>query len=328
MKSTMLQKFRWMAALFVLSAATGALAADNTAKPDERPIRLIVPFAPGGASDVLARIIAQHLIESLKRQVIVDNRPGAGGNIGMGIVAKATPDGNVMSIASSAFVVNPSLYDQIPYDAIKDFAPITNVASASTVLVVHPSVAAKSVKELVALVKASPGKFNYASSGAGTGQHLAGELFKTTAGLDVSHIPFNGAGPAVLAVLGAQVQMGFSSLPAVRGQIANGTLRAIAVTTMKRAVAIPAVPTFDESGYPGFEVDFWQGLVMPGGTPRPVVNRMNAEMLKMLQGQEVKKRLDGLGFEAVGSSPDQFAQQIAAELAKWSKFIKQAGIKL
>ncbi|MCX7138993.1 MAG: tripartite tricarboxylate transporter substrate binding protein [Proteobacteria bacterium] len=328
MKSTMLQKFRWMAALFVLSAATGALAADNTAKPDERPIRLIVPFAPGGASDVLARIIAQHLIESLKRQVIVDNRPGAGGNIGMGIVAKATPDGNVMSIASSAFVVNPSLYDQIPYDAIKDFAPITNVASASTVLVVHPSVAAKSVKELVALVKASPGKFNYASSGAGTGQHLAGELFKTTAGLDVSHIPFNGAGPAVIAVLGAQVQMGFSSLPAVRGQIANGTLRAIAVTTMKRAVAIPDVPTFDESGYPGFEVDFWQGLVMPGGTPRPVVNRMNAEMLKMLQGQEVKKRLDGLGFEAVGSSPDQFAQQIAAELAKWSKFIKQAGIKL
>ena len=328
MKSTMLQKFRWMAALFVLSAATGALAADNTAKPDERPIRLIVPFAPGGASDVLARIIAQHLIESLKRQVIVDNRPGAGGNIGMGIVAKATPDDNVMSIASSAFVVNPSLYDQIPYDAIKDFAPITNVASASTVLVVHPSVAAKSVKELVALVKASPGKFNYASSGAGTGQHLAGELFKTTAGLDVSHIPFNGAGPAVLAVLGAQVQMGFSSLPAVRGQIANGTLRAIAVTTMKRAVAIPDVPTFDESGYPGFEVDFWQGLVMPGGTPRPVVNRMNAEMLKMLQGQEVKKRLDGLGFEAVGSSPDQFAQQIAAELAKWSKFIKQAGIKL
>ena len=328
MKSTMLQKFRWMAALFVLSAATGALAADNTAKPDERPIRLIVPFAPGGASDVLARIIAQHLIESLKRQVIVDNRPGAGGNIGMGIVAKATPDGNVMSIASSAYVVNPSLYDQIPYDAIKDFAPITNVASASTVLVVHPSVAAKSVKELVALVKASPGKFNYASSGAGTGQHLAGELFKTTAGLDVSHIPFNGAGPAVIAVLGAQVQMGFSSLPAVRGQIANGTLRAIAVTTMKRAVAIPDVPTFDESGYPGFEVDFWQGLVMPGGTPRPVVNRMNAEMLKMLQGQEVKKRLDGLGFEAVGSSPDQFAQQIAAELAKWSKFIKQAGIKL
>lgn len=328
MKSTMLQKFRWMAALFVLSAATGALAADNMAKPDERPIRLIVPFAPGGASDVLARIIAQHLIESLKRQVIVDNRQGAGGNIGMGIVAKATPDGNVMSIASSAFVVNPSLYDQIPYDAIKDFAPITNVASASTVLVVHPSVAAKSVKELVALVKASPGKFNYASSGAGTGQHLAGELFKTTAGLDVSHIPFNGAGPAVIAVLGAQVQMGFSSLPAVRGQIANGTLRAIAVTTMKRAVAIPDVPTFDESGYPGFEVDFWQGLVMPAGTPRPVVNRMNAEMLKMLQGQEVKKRLDGLGFEAVGSSPDQFAQQIAAELAKWSKFIKQAGIKL
>jgi len=328
MKSTMLQKFRWMAALFVLSAATGALAADNTAKPDERPIRLIVPFAPGGASDVLARIIAQHLIESLKRQVIVDNRPGAGGNIGMGIVAKATPDGNVMSIASSAYVVNPSLYDQIPYDAIKDFAPITNVASASTVLVVHPSVAAKSVKELVALIKASPGKFNYASSGAGTGQHLAGELFKTTAGLDVSHIPFNGAGPAVIAVLGAQVQMGFSSLPAVRGQIANGTLRAIAVTTMKRAVAIPDVPTFDESGYPGFEVDFWQGLVMPGGTPRPVVNRMNAEMLKMLQGQEVKKRLDGLGFEAVGSSPNQFAQQIAAELAKWSKFIKQAGIKL
>lgn len=318
-----------MRAIFIgaLLIASAAGAADVAQFP-VKPIRMVVPFGAGSNTDILARTVAVRMSESWGQQVIVDNRPGAGGNIGMGIVAKATPDGNVMSIASSAFVVNPSLYDQIPYDAIKDFAPITNVASASTVLVVHPSVAAKSVKELVALVKASPGKFNYASSGAGTGQHLAGELFKTTAGLDVSHIPFNGAGPAVIAVLGAQVQMGFSSLPAVRGQIANGTLRAIAVTTMKRAVAIPDVPTFDESGYPGFEVDFWQGLVMPAGTPRPVVNRMNAEMLKMLQGQEVKKRLDGLGFEAVGSSPDQFAQQIAAELAKWSKFIKQAGIKL
>ncbi len=327
MKPMMLQIHCWTMSLFMLPVTTAVLAADNS-RPDERPIRLIVPFAPGGASDVLGRIIAQHLTESLKRQVVVDNRAGAGGNIGMGIAARAAPDGYVMSIASSAFVVNPSLYDQIPYDAIKDFAPITNIASASTVLVVHPSVATKSVKELVALLKASPGKFNYASSGAGTGQHLAGELFKTAAGLDVSHIPFNGAGPAVIAVLGAQVQMGFSSLPAVRAQIANGTLRAIAVTTMKRAAAIPNVPTFDESGYPGFEVDFWQGLVMPGGTPRPIVNRMNAEILQMLEGLEIKKRLDGLGFESVGSSPEQFARQIAAELAKWGKFIKQAGIKL
>lgn len=312
-----------------LAVALGAQTA-HAAEPDaeSRPIRLIVPFAPGGASDVLGRIIAQHLTESLKRQVIVDNRPGAGGNIGMGIAAKATPDGSVMSIASSAFVVNPSLYDQVPYDAIKDFAPVTNVASASTVLVVHPSVPAKSLKELVALVKSAPGKFNYASSGAGTGQHLAGELFKSSAALDISHIPFNGAGPAVIAVLGSQVQMGFSSLPAVRAQIANGSLRAIAVTTKKRATAIPDVPTFDESGYPGFEVDFWQGLVLPGGTPRAVVNRMNAEILKMLQGQDVRKRLDGLGFEPVGSSPDEFAKQIAAELSKWNKFIKQAGIKL
>ena len=317
-----------MTAVLAAVSAQGASAVDSDANADARPIRLIVPFAPGGASDVLGRIIAQYLTESLKRQVIVDNRPGAGGNIGMGIAAKSNPDGSVMSIASSAFVVNPSLYEHIPYDAIKDFAPVTNVASASTVLVVHPSVPAKTVKELVALVKSSPGKYNYASSGAGTGQHLAGELFKSSAALDMSHIPFNGAGPAVIAVLGAQVQMGFSSLPAVRAQIANGTLRAIAVTTMKRAAAIPDVPTFDESGYPGFEVDFWQGLVLPGGTPRPIVNRMNAEMLKMLEGQDVKKRLDGLGFEPVGSSPDQFAKQIATELAKWSRFIKQAGIKL
>ncbi len=315
-----------VAALLVIACVHGAGAAEP--HTEARPIRLIVPFAPGGASDVLARIIAQHLTESLKRQVIVDNRPGAGGNIGMGIAAKATPDGSVMSIASSAFVVNPSLYDQVPYDAIKDFAPVTNLASASTVLVVHPSVPAKSLKELVTLIKSSPGKFNYASSGAGTGQHLAGELFKSSAALDISHIPFNGAGPAVIAVLGSQVQMGFSSLPAVRAQIANGGLRAIAVTTKKRAAAIPDVPTFDESGYPGFEVDFWQGLVLPGGTPRAVVNRMNAEIVNMLQGQDVRKRLDGLGFEPVGSSPDEFAKQIAAELAKWSKFIKQAGIKL
>lgn len=313
---------------FLAFAISHAMGADGNESAGNRPIRLIVPFAPGGASDVLARIISQHVTEKTGRQVIVDNRPGAGGNIGMGIAAKAAPDGSVMSIASSAFVVNPSLYDQVPYDAIKDFAPITNIAAAATVLVVHPVVPAKSLSELVAVIKSAPGKYNYASSGAGTGQHLAGELFKSTARLDISHIPFNGAGPAVIAVLGSQVQMGFSSLPAVRAHITSGALRPIAVTTLKRATAIPDVPTFDESGYPGFEVDFWQGLVMPGGTPRAVVNRMNAEIIAMLQGADVKKRLDSLGFEPVGNTPAQFGKQIESELHKWAKFIKQAGIKL
>jgi tripartite-type tricarboxylate transporter receptor subunit TctC len=312
--------------MFPLS--TAATAAESDPSASAKPMRLIVPFAPGGASDVLGRILAQHLNETLKRQVVVDNRPGAGGNIAMGIVARASPDGNVLSIASSAFVANPHLYKSIPYDAVKDFAPVSNVASAANVLVVHPSLAAKSLKELVALVKATPGKYSYASAGAGTAQHLAGELFRIRAGLDITHVPFNGAGPAVTAVQGNQVPIGFSSLPGVRAQIASGALRAIAVTPLKRSTTIPDVPTFNEAGFPDFEVNFWQGVVMPAGTPRPIVQQMNTEIRRMLEQPETKKRLDALGFEAVGSSPDEFAKQIAAEFAMWGKFIKQTGIKV
>jgi tripartite-type tricarboxylate transporter receptor subunit TctC len=318
------------AAMVAALAAAMSLAQGPAAGPQfpSRPMRMIVPFAPGGSTDVLARLVSQRLTESLGQQVVVDNRSGAGGNIGMALAAKATPDGHVMVLVSSSFVVNPGLYKQVPYYALKDFAAVSYVASAPSMLVVHPSVAARSVKDLVAAVKAAGGKFNYASPGPGTAQHLAGELFKVAAGIDASHVPYNGAGPAVAAVLGAQVQMGFASLPAVQTHVAAGTLRAIAITTLKRSPVAADVPTFDESGYKGFEVDHLQGVLVPAGTPRPIVERLSAEIRRAIDSPEVKPRLAALGFEPVGNTPDAFAKQIREQLPKWEKLVRQAGIRV
>ena len=303
-----------------------ALAQTPPAYPT-RPIRLIVPVPPGGSTDALARIISVRLAESLGQQIVIDNRAGAGGNIAMGVAAKSTPDGHVLLIVSSNFVVNPSLYAQVPYDPVKDFAPITYIASAPSLLVEHPSINARTVKELVALIKISQGKFNYASPGAGSAQHLAGELFKLVAGVNVTHVPFSGAGPAVIAVLGGQVQLAFASLPAVLPHVTAGTLRALAITSNKRSPAAPDVPTFIEAGFPAVESDHLQGMLAPAGTPPAIVNRLNAEIVRIINTPDVRKRLIDLGFVPVGNTPQEFAEVIKFQVGKWSKIVKDAGIR-
>ena len=303
-----------------------ALAQSTTAYPT-RSIRLIVPVPPGGSTDALARIISVRLAENLGQQIVIDNRAGAGGNIAMGMAAKSAPDGHVLIIVSSNFVVNPSLYAQVPYDPLKDFAPITYIASAPSLLVVHPSVNARTVKELAALIKSSTGKFNYASPGSGSAQHLAGELFKLAAGVDVVHVPFSGAGPAVIAVLGGQVQLAFASLPAVLPHANAGTLRTLAITSNKRSPAAPDVPTFIEAGFPAVESDHLQGILSPAGTPPAIVERLHLEIVKIINAPDVRKRLIELGFVPVGNTPREFAEVIKFQVGKWSKIVKDAGIR-
>jgi tripartite-type tricarboxylate transporter receptor subunit TctC len=315
-------------AAFALAALCSLAAlAQAPATYPSRTIRLIVPWPPGGSTDALARIVATRLTSAMGQQVIVDNRPGAGGNIGTAIAAKGTPDGHVMVLVSSSFVVNPSLYSKVPYDPVKDFQPVSYIASAPSVLLLHPSVKAATVKEFVALTRASPGTFNCASPGAGTAQHFATELFKLAAGANVTHVPYTGA-TMMPAVIGGHVQSGFISVPAAQPHVASGALRAVAITSLKRSPAMPDVPTFDESGYKGFEVDHMQGLLVPAGTPRAIVDRINAEIVKGLEDPEIKKRLHFLGFDPVGNTPEQFAQQIRVQLPKWAKLVKDAGIKV
>jgi tripartite-type tricarboxylate transporter receptor subunit TctC len=314
------------AAAAALAVAPFAMAQTPLGYPT-RPVRLIVPVPPGGSTDALARIISVRLGESLGQQIVIDNRAGAGGNIAMGVAAKSTPDGHVLLIVSSNFVVNPSLYAQVPYDPVKDFAPITYIASAPSLLVEHPSINAKTVKELVGLIKSSSGKFNYASPGAGSAQHLAGELFKLVAGVNVTHVPFSGAGPAVIAVLGGQVQLAFASLPAVLPHVTAGTLRALAITSNKRSPAAPDVPTFIEAGFPAVESDHLQGMLAPAGTPPAIVNRLNAEIVKIINAPDVRKRLIDLGFVPVGNTPQEFTEIIKFQVGKWSKIVKDAGIR-
>src|SRR5688572_2368621 len=311
-----------------IAAACSFAAFGQAAEPyPVRTLRMIVPWPPGGSTDALARILAQRLTTALGQQVVVDNRGGAGGNIGTGIAARSTPDGHVMVLVSSSFVVNPTLYSSIPYDPIKDFAPVSYVASAPSVLLLHPSVPARSLKELVALAKAKPGTLNCASPGAGTAQHFATELFKVAAGLDITHVPYTG-GAMMVPLIGGHVQMGFISVPAAQPHVASGALRAIAITSLKRSPAMPDVPTFDESGYRDFEVDHMQGLLVPAGTPRRIVERLSAEVRRAIDDPDVKKRLYFLGFEPVGNTPDEFARQIRVQLVKWEKLVKQAGIKI
>ena len=316
-----------LAALVLALGAAAAAAQQGAAGYPSRTIRMIVPWPPGGSTDALARIMANRLTGALGQQVIVDNRPGAGGNIGTAIAAKGSPDGHVMVLVSSSFVVNPSLYSKVPYDPLKDFQPVSYIASAPSVLLLNPSVKAANVKELVALTKASPGTYNCASPGAGTAQHLATELFRLASGASITHVPYTGA-TMMPAVIGGHVQSGFISVPAAQPHVASGALRAIAITSLRRSPAMPDVPTFDESGYKGFEVDHMQGLLVPAGTPRAIVDRINAEIVKGLDDPEIRKRLLFLGFDPVGNKPDEFAQQIRVQLPKWEKLVKGAGIKV
>lgn len=294
-----------------------------------QPVRFVVPFAPGGTTDVLARLVGEKLSASLGQQFVIDNKPGAGGNIGTAQVAKAEPDGYTILMGTvGTHAINASIYPKLPYDPIKDFAPVTLVATVPNVLVVNLEVPASSVAELTALAKEKPGELNFASSGNGTSIHLSGELFKAMTGVDIVHVPYKGSGPAVVDLLGGQVQMMFDNLPSSAPQIQAGKLRALAVTSKERSPTLPDVPTMAEAGVPGYEALSWFGVLAPAGTPDAIVARLQAEIAKALADPAMRERFAELGAVPVGDTPAEFADFIGAETAKWAEVVQSAGIKL
>ena len=292
-----------------------------------KPIRIIVPFAAGGPSDVMARALAQKLTQEWGQPVVVDNRTGASGIIGADAVAKSAPDGYTLLQAQVGDTISVSLYSKLPYNFEKDFAPITLAGLTPFILVAHPSVTAKDLRELITQAKAKPGAFTFGSSGAGTASHLAGELLKSSAQIDITLVPYKGQAPATADLLGGQITMMFNNPITSLAQVKAGKLRALAVSTGKRFSQLPEVPTVAESGLPGFDVGFWLGLLAPAGTPRPIIDKLNAAMLKALRDPEVVQRLAGLGVEIIGNSPDEFARVIRADIVKWGKVVKDTGAK-
>jgi tripartite-type tricarboxylate transporter receptor subunit TctC len=291
-----------------------------------KTIKIVVPFPPAGTTDLLARTLAQKLNEAFGKPVVVENRPGAGGNIGADVVAHAPADGYTLLLATvSTHGINPTLYPNMPYDAIKDFAPVALVGRVSNVLMVNPKVAANSMKELIALAKAQPGKFMFASSGNGTSLHLSGELFATMAQLDIKHVPYKGSAPALADVMNGQVPFMFDNLPSALPHIKAGKLRPLAVTMGKRIVQLPNVPTVAEAGLPGFEAVSWFGLMAPARTPGEVVNRLNSTVNKILSNAEMRQRLIDLGTEPATMTPGQFAEHVKSEIEKWGKVVKTSG---
>ena len=292
-----------------------------------RPVRVLVPVAPGGANDTATRLVMQHLSEAMGQSFYVENQPGGGGNIGMGVAAKAQPEGYALLSAASSFMINPNLYAKIPFDPIKDFAPVTLMCSTTHVVVVHPSVPAKTIQELVALVKASPGKYNFASAGTGTPAHLAGELFKASFGLDLTHVPFGGGGPAMTSVIGGHTPIGFSALSTGAPNIKAGSVRALALMSSKRSPLLPDVPTMAEAGAPGQEADVMVGILAPAATPREIVEALHRGIVKVIARADVKERMAALGLEPVADTPEEFAVWIKAEIEKWGKVIRTANLK-
>ena len=322
----MLRKMLTCGAIACAANVAGGSAMAQNGYPS-KPIRLIVPAAPGGGTDYTARAIGQKLSESLGQTVIIDNRAGAAGNIGVEITAKSSPDGYTLVMPITSFPVNPHLYSSLPFDTVKDFAPIVLAASAPLLLVVNPSVPAKSVSELIAVAKSRPGQLNYANSGNGTTAHLAGELFKKMAGVNLVSVPYKGGGPAVIDLIAGQVQVYFSTIPAALAQVQGGRLRGIAVTSSKRVNLIPDVPTVAESGLPGFEVVGWFGIFAPAATPNPILARLNKEINAVLRMPEMQKRFAAEGLIPGGGTSDELGAFLRAELAKWGVLIKEAGIQ-
>jgi tripartite-type tricarboxylate transporter receptor subunit TctC len=292
-----------------------------------RPVRLIVAFAPGGVTDTFARLMAQKLSEHLGQQFFVENIAGATGNIGTGQAARAAPDGYTLLFAFSSYVVNPTLFNKVPYDPYKDFEPVTLAVSSTTVLTVHPAVPAKTVSELVALIRANVGKYSFASAGAGTQAHLAGEQFRLSLGLDLVHVPYNGGGPAIAAVVGGHTPIGFSSPAASIPQIKEGNVRALAITRKTRSQILPDVPTMTEAGYPEIGGDSWVGVLVPAGTPKDIIGLLNREVVKIVTAPDMKARLEELGYDPVASTPEEFAVRIKVEIETWAKVIRAAHLK-
>jgi tripartite-type tricarboxylate transporter receptor subunit TctC len=290
------------------------------------PLRIVVPYPPGGGTDILSRAIAPRLNEAWGQPVIVDNRGGANGTIGAALVAKAAPDGQTMLVVPIGFAVNPSLYKDLPYDTVRDFAPVSQLASNPSVLVVHPSLPCRSVKELIALLKAHPGELNYASSGNGSTPHLATELFKLMTGTRMTHVPYKGGGPATIAVVAGQVPVYIMSPVQASPHLKSGRLRGLAVTSAMRDPAFPNLPTIAEAGVPGYSMVNWYGLLVPAGTPRSTINRLQFEVGRILRLPEISERLAAEGATVVGSTPEQFAAFLKDETAKYARIVKAAGM--
>lgn len=294
-----------------------------------KPVRLIVPYAPGGATDIISRASAIELSKTLGQSVVVDNRPGAGGNVGAEMAAKSAPDGYTMLMsASSLHGITPFLYSKLSYDPNKDLAPVIVFASFANVLVLNPGVKANSLKELIALVKAQPGKLACASSGSGSTIHMSCEMFKQMLGLDITHVPYRGSGPALTDLLGGQVHMMFDNIPSAISHIRSGKLRALATTGPVRSVTLPELPTMIEAGLPGYESTAWFGLAMPAGTPKEIIVRMNAEGQKAAKAPDFVKRMNDLGYEIVGGTPEQMAAMIQDEIKRWGPIVKASGAKV
>jgi tripartite-type tricarboxylate transporter receptor subunit TctC len=307
-------------------SASDSRAADSPAYP-VKPVRLIIAYAAGGGTDTVGRVFAQKLTDGLGRQVIVDNRPGANGNIATEVAVRSPPDGYTMIMGNIGPIgVNPHLY-KLAFDPLRDLAPVTLIATAPLLVVVHPSLPVASLKELIALARREPGKLSYSSAGVGSSNHLAGALFNIEAGVDVVHIPYKGASPALTDLIAGQVQLSFQTLPSVGGTVKAKRLKPLAVTSAKRAATYPDVPTAAEAGLKGFEVSAWYSILVPAGTPRPIIDRLNAEVLKALRQPDVIDRLQAEGAEAAGTTPEQFAEFMRRESAKWGRVVKLSGMK-
>ena len=310
-------------------ALTLAAALPALAEFPDRPIKIIVPYPPGGTSDLLARAVAPRLGERLKQTVVIENRAGAGGIIGSQVVAKSPADGYTLVLGTIAtHGILPVLQKPAPYDAVKDFAPITLVASTPNVLVANPSVPMRNLAELLALARAKPGSINFGSTSLGGSPHMSGELLKTMAQVDIVHVPYKGGGPMLIDLMGGQIPVGFDNLPSSMNQIRAGKIRALAVTTAKRWPGAPEIPTMAEAGVPGYEASAWFGLLAPANTPRPIVELLQRHVAAILRQPEVEKMLLEQGAESVGNTPDEFARLIAAELQKWDKVVAATGVKL
>jgi tripartite-type tricarboxylate transporter receptor subunit TctC len=317
--------FRLIIALVAAGAFTAAASSQTY---PSRPVRLVIPFPPGGPADIFGRLIAFKLTDALREQVVVDNRGGGNGNIGAEFVARSAPDGYTLMLLPSALAANASLYAKLPYSLVGDFTGVASLGTFPLLLVTHPSVPAKTVPELIALAKAKPGELNFASAGSGGGAHLAAELFSRSAGISMVHVPYKGTGPAVLGVLGGQVSLMFASVPSVIQHVRGGKLNALAVTSVQRSPAAPELPTVSEQGLPGYDVVSWFGIVAPAGTPADIVKRLNEDVRRALVVPEFQERLKDEGGRSLAMTPEEFTAFIRSEAARWAKIVRDVGAKL
>ena len=308
--------------------AAGMVGMTHAAAPyPVKPVRLIVPFPPGGGADAFGRIVAPPLSEALGRTVVVENRSGAGGNIGAEVAARSPPDGHTLLMGNVGHAFNVTLYSKLAYDVVKDFAPVSLLASTPNILVVHPSVPVKSVRDLIVLARARPGQLDYVSGGSGSPAHLAAVLFISTTQLTMTHIPYKGGGPSVIALMGGEASLGFPTLPGAIQQVKTGRLRGLAVSSARRSPSTPELQTISEAGVAGYEAGNWYGLLVPTGTPNEVISRLQAESIKVLSRRDVKERMDAAGLESIGAAAEQFGAHLSTEITKWAKVVKTSGAR-